>query len=111
MPDISILYKLHLEYGKLINLYDWLQSFLSIVDPDDSNEEEGKRVVKPELQYPFLVTSHLIYSIKTIVPRYEFSLNISRARFTQGVADLEYLGFIKSSKRKTDFVVRLTWGG
>ena len=25
MPDICILYQLHLEYGKLINLYDWLQ--------------------------------------------------------------------------------------
>lgn len=25
MPDICILYQLHLECGKLINLYDWLQ--------------------------------------------------------------------------------------
>ena len=25
VPDICIMYQLHLEYGKLINLYDWLQ--------------------------------------------------------------------------------------
>lgn len=38
MPDICIIYQLHLEYGKLINLYDWLQvcvvklySFLSTI--------------------------------------------------------------------------------
>ncbi|EFA03157.1 origin recognition complex subunit 3 [Tribolium castaneum] len=80
MPDISIVYKLHLECGKMINLYDWLQSFLSIVDPQ---ETEDNPKVSPQLQ----------------------------ARFTQAVAELEYLGFIKSSKRKTDHVARLTWGG
>lgn len=56
MPDICIAYKLHLECGKLINLYDWLQAFLSIVDSTESNEEEdiGKFVVNPVLQYPLL---------------------------------------------------------
>lgn len=51
MPDISIAYKLHLECGKMINLYDWLQAFLSIVDPNDV-DDESKRIVRPELQYP-----------------------------------------------------------
>lgn len=32
LPDISIVYKLHLECGSLINLFDWLQAFRSIVD-------------------------------------------------------------------------------
>lgn len=52
MPDISIAYKLHLECGKMINLYDWLQSFLSIVDPQEV-EDEDKVKVRPELQYPY----------------------------------------------------------
>ncbi|KAJ8918404.1 hypothetical protein NQ315_008100 [Exocentrus adspersus] len=82
MPDICIAYKLHLECGKMINLYDWLQAFLSIVDPSDT-ADDGKIRVDPKLQ----------------------------ARFTQAVAELEYLGFIKSSKRKADHVARLTWGG
>ncbi|XP_044751600.1 origin recognition complex subunit 3 [Coccinella septempunctata] len=83
MPDICIAYKLHLECGKMINLYDWLQAFLSILDPTDEEDDDGKRRVDPELQ----------------------------ARFTQAVAELEYLGFIKTSKRKADHVQRLTWGG
>nr|CAI5833367.1 unnamed protein product [Callosobruchus analis] len=82
MPDICIAYKLHLECGKMINLYDWLQAFLSIVDHSEV-DDESRRYVKPELQ----------------------------ARFTQAVAELEYLGFIKNSKRKADHVARLTWGG
>ncbi|XP_049865911.1 origin recognition complex subunit 3 [Pectinophora gossypiella] len=32
-----------------------------------------------------------------------------QTRFTRAVAELQFLGFIKSSKRKTDHVMRLTW--
>ncbi|XP_013141479.1 PREDICTED: origin recognition complex subunit 3 [Papilio polytes] len=32
-----------------------------------------------------------------------------QARFSRAVAELQFLGFIKSSKRKTDHVMRLTW--
>lgn len=57
MPDISIIYKLHLEYGKMINLFDWLQAFLSIVDPisfdDVDDDDDNKREISAELQYPF----------------------------------------------------------
>lgn len=53
MPDISIIYKLHLEYGKMINLYDWLQAFLSIVDP--ITDEDETKEVDPELQYVVFV--------------------------------------------------------
>lgn len=38
-------------------------------------------------------------------------LNISSARFIQAVSEMEFLGFIKSTKQKTDHVARLTWGG
>lgn len=33
-----------------------------------------------------------------------------QARFSQAVAELQFMGFIKASKRKTDHVARLTWG-
>ncbi|KRT86643.1 hypothetical protein AMK59_237 [Oryctes borbonicus] len=82
MPDICIIYKLHLEYGKMINLYDWLQAFISIVNPNTEDDEENDE------------TNSLL-----------------QARFTLAVAELEFLGFIKSSKRKVDHVQRLTWGG
>lgn len=32
-----------------------------------------------------------------------------RARFTRAVAELQFLGYIKTSKRKADHVTRLTW--
>uniref|UniRef100_A0A182MTR2 Origin recognition complex subunit 3 n=1 Tax=Anopheles culicifacies TaxID=139723 RepID=A0A182MTR2_9DIPT len=79
LPDLSIAYKLHLECGRLINLFDWLQAFRMIID--DKNNDEPEQQVEPIVQ----------------------------ARFTRVVAELQFLGFIKTSKTKTDHVTRLTW--
>ncbi|XP_046392236.1 origin recognition complex subunit 3 isoform X2 [Ischnura elegans] len=81
LPDVSIAYKLHLECGRMINLYDWLQAFSTIVNSD---ADDGKEV--------------------------QVDVNM-QARFMQSVAELQFMGFIKATKRKADHVVRLTWGG
>ncbi|XP_077094791.1 origin recognition complex subunit 3 isoform X2 [Siphateles boraxobius] len=45
-PDLCIVYKLHLECGRLINLYDWLEGFVTVMsaaeDQDANSEENGK---------------------------------------------------------------------
>ncbi|XP_046460539.1 origin recognition complex subunit 3-like [Daphnia pulex] len=79
MPDLCIVYKLHTECGRLINLYDWMLSFNAIQKKDDEDDNEE---IEPIIQ----------------------------ARFIRAVAQLQLLGFIQSSKRKTDHVARLTWG-
>nr|CAD7402174.1 unnamed protein product [Timema poppensis] len=48
LPDICVVYKLHLECGRLINLYDWLQAFLTVVSPSETGEEQ--REVDPHMQ-------------------------------------------------------------
>ncbi|KAJ8665356.1 hypothetical protein QAD02_007018 [Eretmocerus hayati] len=48
-PDITILYKLHLESRKMINLYDLLQSYLCIVAPERSDNQD----LDPELYARF----------------------------------------------------------
>ncbi|XP_055529762.1 origin recognition complex subunit 3 [Wyeomyia smithii] len=79
LPDLSVAYKLHLECGRMINLFDWLQAFRTVVD--ENNGDDNERQVDPKIQ----------------------------ARFTRAVAELQFLGFIKTSKKKTDHVTRLTW--
>ncbi|KAF3844935.1 hypothetical protein F7725_008098 [Dissostichus mawsoni] len=37
--------------------------------------------------------------------------DVKHARFIRAVSELEFLGFIKSTKQKTDHVARITWGG
>ncbi|XP_053191596.1 origin recognition complex subunit 3 [Scomber japonicus] len=84
-PDICIAYKLHLECGRLINLFDWLEAYSVVV-----SAAEG---VDPDSD-----------SFRTVD-------EVKHARFIRAVSELEFLGFIKSTKQKTDHVARLTWGG
>ncbi|XP_068686257.1 origin recognition complex subunit 3-like isoform X1 [Montipora foliosa] len=86
-PDICIAYKLHLECGRLINLYDWLQAFRAVLDPQTEQQSvEGSPKKKQ---------------------RTDDQLH---ARFIQAVSELQFLGFIKATRQKTDHVQRLTWG-
>ncbi|XP_035686043.1 origin recognition complex subunit 3-like [Branchiostoma floridae] len=85
-PDVCIAYKLHLECGRLINLYDWLQAFVMLVHSGEENDGAGT-------------------SKQNKVDE------VLQARFIRAVSELQFLGFIKPTKRKTDHVARLTWGG
>ncbi|XP_040206014.1 origin recognition complex subunit 3 [Rana temporaria] len=82
-PDICIAYKLHLECGRLINLYDWLEAFATVVNTNDDSDSDSLQPVD----------------------------EMTHARFIRAVSELELLGFVKPSKQKTDHVARLTWGG
>ncbi|OWF47585.1 origin recognition complex subunit 3-like [Mizuhopecten yessoensis] len=83
IPDVCIVYKLHMECSQLINLYDWLQAFITVKTSND--EENDDQVKNPD--------------------------QVLQARFIRAVSELQFLGFVKPTKRKTDHVARLTWGG
>lgn len=87
LPDICIAYKLHLECGRLINLYDWLQAFTSVLEPPLAHQSPKGSPKKKQK------TNEQLH-----------------ARFIQAVSELQFLGFIKSTRQKTDHVQRLTWG-
>ncbi|MBN3301733.1 ORC3 protein, partial [Amia calva] len=84
-PDICIVYKLHLECGRLINLYDWLEAFATVVTAAEGEELDSAEAAKVD--------------------------EVKHARFIRAVSELEFLGFVKPTKQKTDHVARLTWGG
>uniref|UniRef100_A0A8C5GU07 Origin recognition complex subunit 3 n=1 Tax=Gouania willdenowi TaxID=441366 RepID=A0A8C5GU07_GOUWI len=84
-PDICIAYKLHLECGRLINLYDWLEAYATVVSAAEGQDPDCDTFGKVD--------------------------DVKHARFIRSVSELEFLGFIKSTRQKTDHVARLTWGG
>uniref|UniRef100_A0A8C5JM54 Origin recognition complex subunit 3 n=1 Tax=Junco hyemalis TaxID=40217 RepID=A0A8C5JM54_JUNHY len=84
-PDICIVYKLHLECGRLINLVDWLEAFSTVVMAAEEPNADAASSDQVD--------------------------DVIHARFIRAVSELELLGFIKPSKQKTDHVARLTWGG
>ncbi|TWW72027.1 Origin recognition complex subunit 3 [Takifugu flavidus] len=52
-PDICIAYKLHLECGRLINLYDWLEAYATVVTSAEGADADGLGQVDEIKQYPF----------------------------------------------------------
>lgn len=78
LPDLSISYKLHLESGKLINLYDMMQSFKAVKSGGATLAAQEEKIVE--------------------------------AQFFRSIAELQFLGLVKPTQRKTDHVQRMTWG-
>ncbi|KAF2361440.1 hypothetical protein FHG87_007809 [Trinorchestia longiramus] len=113
LPDISIVYRLHLECGRLINLYDWLQAFCACVEKrhdrsigGGSNAGENTHHDNSDDNQKHESPKNKLKERSRDEPNPEL-----QARFVQAVSELQFLGFIKTSKRKTDHVARLTWGG
>lgn len=64
LPDLSLCYKLHLECGKYINLFDWLQAFIAVVNDDEEEPSGGKhekKKIDETLQYPFFTSFYIFY--------------------------------------------------
>merc|ERR1719376_785009 len=80
LPDLSIVYKLHLESGELINIYDWMRAFHAIVTSEQQDDEENEEVSEE-----------------------------NQARFFSAISELQFMGFIKPTKKKIDHAQRLTW--
>lgn len=80
LPDLSLSYKLHLESGKLINLYDMMQAFRGV----KASTAQKKLSAEQE--------------------------KLIEAQFFRSVAELQLLGLVKATQRKTDHVARMTWG-
>ncbi|KAG0300536.1 Origin recognition complex subunit 3 [Dissophora globulifera] len=110
--DTCILYKLYVECGRLINMFDWFTAFGMILErgmDEDSNKDEndndsghGRKRAKTKGKKDPVNGSH---KKKVGLDQKEV-----QARFITAVAELQLMGFIKPTNRKTDHVQRLTWG-
>lgn len=86
LPATSILYHLYLEAGSLINVADLWSAFHALVreekEADDENDDEHHQQQDER---------------KALV------------LFYRGLAELRAMGFVKSSKKKTDHIAKLRW--
>jgi len=110
MPDTSILFKGYLESGKMINVYDWFESFAVVLEarkrrlvkcipdstggnPETPSRKKGKqKQVEDE-------------TVDEDIEEDEWHMEV-QARFIRALHELDYLGFIKHTGRKVDHVMR-----
>ncbi|KAI0267313.1 origin recognition complex subunit 3 N-terminus-domain-containing protein [Gloeopeniophorella convolvens] len=86
LPDTSILFRRYLEAGRMINVYDWYESFSQVIESQRSHlgPEEVENGAQDEEEWKMHV----------------------QARFVRALHTLDLLGFIKHTGRKADHVMR-----
>ncbi len=94
LPATAILYQMYLETGNLINVADMWSSFYTLVSgrsgpaaEEDGIEEDEEEEEEEE----------------------EEKQREALVMFYRGLAELRALGYVKSSKKKTDHVAKVKW--
>ena len=109
LPDTSILFKRYLDSGKMINVYDWFESFQTILETQrtelktrSSNDGRKTRTPSPRKRFKLKQPPP---ETEEAMERWKIEVN---ARFIRALHELDYLGFIKHTKRKAkaDHVLR-----
>lgn len=100
LPDTSILFKRYLDSGKMINVYDWFESFKIVLDSQRTHLKETGNATSPrkrgkgKAKQPQLETTDEKWTVEV------------QARFVRAMHELDYLGFIKHTGRKADHLIR-----
>jgi origin recognition complex subunit 3 len=162
LHDTCIAYKLYLECGKLINLYDWFVAFGNIIKDKMNRTEQKEKELNKKLKMKkkeqdkkqkrekkkneaIGIDDNDIIDLDTDneiskgdssnnnddddeneslsdngnesnedsdenEDENEFNEKEIQARFIRAISELQYFGFIKSTNRKVDHVIKLTWG-
>lgn len=85
-PDTAVAYRILAEGGRLVSLYDWYNSFAAMLTAGRiQHDEDGNVIMDP------ISTAEL------------------QGRFGKACSELEFLGFLKYTNRKTDHVARLAF--
>lgn len=122
LPDTSILFRRYLDSGKMINVYDWFESFAVVL------ESQRRNARRQELQAQLEAAKSKGKGKARESPRKrgkqkqveneeeedeeedeeaqeKWKLEV-QARFIRALHELDYLGFIKHTGRKKDHVLR-----
>ncbi|KAF9583501.1 Origin recognition complex subunit 3 [Lunasporangiospora selenospora] len=120
--DACILYKLYVECGRMINMFDWFTAFGMILERGQPSRASNKSargktaLAKKKATLKRRRSGAGVHSEDDMdqdeQDGHEGRLDQEevQARFISGVAELQFMGFIKPTSRKTDHVMRLTWG-
>ncbi|KII85810.1 hypothetical protein PLICRDRAFT_56289 [Plicaturopsis crispa FD-325 SS-3] len=105
LPDTSILFRRYLDSGKMINVYDWFESFALVLEEQKRRAEtSGKRRRGGDRKGKGKQREDVEQDVSEDDEE-ERKLEV-QARFIRALHELDHLGFIKHTGRKADHVVR-----
>ncbi|KAF7789989.1 hypothetical protein EIP86_000937 [Pleurotus ostreatoroseus] len=101
LPDTSILFRRYMDAGKMINVYDWYESFT--VELDRQRREDAIRAAAEAEAEASRANGR---GREEEAEKWELE---THARFIRALHELDFMGFIKHTGRKADHVVRTVY--
>ncbi len=96
MPDTSILFQRYLDSGRMINVYDWYETFRGVLE---MQREEGRASPRKKGKGKGKAKA------KDKEDEKKWQLEC-QARFMRALHELDYMGFLKHTGRKADHVLK-----
>jgi len=107
LSDTSILFKGYLEAGRMINVFDWYQSFAAVLETQRQKRLEiGDQVDdSPSDGAVRDLTQSNNDGVMEELGNEKWEMEV-QARFIRGIHELDFMGFLKHTGRKPDHVTR-----
>jgi origin recognition complex subunit 3 len=102
LPDTSILFWRYLEAGRMINAYDWYESFKQILDVQREQATTAEHATPKKNRG----SAEEVATDEEDEEKWGMEI---QARFMRALHELDFLGFIKHTGRKADHVIRTTY--
>lgn len=112
MPDTSILFQRYLESGKMINVFDWFESFTVVLEAQKQHMRSAEPAAREALmRTPTRRKGKQRQTEEDKSPgeseeQLEKWRLEAQARFIRSLHELDYIGLIKHTGRKADHVTR-----
>lgn len=110
LPDTSILFKGYLEAGRMINVFDWYQSFAAVLETQRQKGLDERQIGASPSDRAVHERGQSDDNEATRGGEEEdddekWGMEV-QARFVRGVQELDFMGFLKHTGRKPDHVTR-----
>lgn len=105
LPDSSILFRRYLEAGRMINVYDWYESFGQVLETQKQHQHRAQGGHSGDSEVDGQEHEELRQDGVEVEDEEEWKMHV-QARFMRALHELDYVGLIKHTGRKADHVIR-----
>ncbi|PIL29205.1 hypothetical protein GSI_09254 [Ganoderma sinense ZZ0214-1] len=105
LPDASIAFRRYVEAGRMVNVFDWFESFAVVLDSQRRHLKRGKGVMADE-DMDAEADEDADTDVEQGEEEEERWKVEEQARFMRALHELDYMGFVRHTGRKPDHVIR-----
>lgn len=103
MPDTSILFQRYLESGRMINVFDWFESFMIALEAQKQHDRAAPEALTRTPARRKGKQRQMEEDGEEQLEKWRLE---AQARFIRSLHELDYVGLIKHTGRKADHVMR-----